>query len=163
MIDRIEEYRRDWVSGPVPPPRKIQKIKRPLKAGGISLVLAVMVLLPLGEFLGRACWAIRQAVVNDIKTTYTALEIANCTRLLRQYYSSNQRLPPQPENYLKGFLRKNKPYQVGNDFWGRAYRVEQYTDGFIVRSAGPGGSYGDRDDVTQTVLYHNLGLGLDNR
>lgn len=163
MIDRIEEYRRDWVSGPVPPPRKLRKIKRPMKAGGLSLILLVIAVFSFGEIFGQAFQAARTALVNDIKTTYTGLEIASCTRLLRQYYSSNQRLPPRPEDYLKGFLRKNKPYSVGNDFWGQAYRVEQYADGFIVRSAGPNGRYGDRDDVVQTTLYANTGAGLDNR
>jgi len=131
MIDRIEEYRRDWVSGPVRPPRKLPTIKKPLKAGGLSLVLLVMVLLPLSEIARTSFADLKKAIVDDIKTTYTGLEMASCTRLLRQYYLSNQKLPPRPEDYLKGFLRKNKPYSVGNDFWGHPYRVEQYVGGWL--------------------------------
>lgn len=163
MIDRIEEYRRDWISGPVRSPRKLRKIKRPLKAGGLSLVLLVMVLLPLSEVARTTFADLKKAILDDIKTTYTGLEMASCTRLLCQYYLSNQKLPPQPEEYLKGFLRKNKPYSIGNDFWGHPYRVEQSAEGFVLRSAGPNGRYGDPDDLINSTRYHPTGAGLDSR
>ena len=86
----------------------------------------------------------------------TELELSAQLRLLRQYYMSNGDLPPDPIAYLKPYLKDNKPYPIGCDFWGHAYRVEKYWDSIGVRSAGPNGKMEDADDLVAAVKLKEL-------
>lgn len=160
MIDRIEEYRRDWVSGPVPTPKRA----RPLK---VRKRWKKRYFLPLLFALGyclQPWWPIwvgatKKYFRDEANSTKSALEIAAMSRLLRQFYLTHGRMPERPEEYLKEFLKENKPFPRGRDFWGRPYRVEHDFQGFVIRSAGANGRYGDHDDIFQAHLYRDFSTG----
>lgn len=157
MIDRIEEYRRDWVAGPTPKLRRRKfRLRRQWKVG--VLLVGGLLLAAASGFLAVKEWRrrVERRLNDEVNAVKTDLEISSMVRLLRQYYLSNAALPPSPENYLKPFLKSNKPYPVGNDFWGRPYKVEHDFEGFAVRSAGPDGIYGNRDDRSQGLKYRQF-------
>jgi hypothetical protein len=159
VIDRIEEYRRDWVSGPAPKKRKGKpfRVSRPLKIGAVfvlSLSVAVAGALASTQHLWRP--QVERFLQNEVCKTKTQLEMSAQLRLLRQHYLSNGSLPPHPVRYLEPYLKDNKAYPRGCDFWGHPYRIEQYWDYFGVRSAGPNGCMDDHDDLLMVVKYKDL-------
>ncbi|MBT9586902.1 hypothetical protein IV102_26410 [bacterium] len=158
MIDRIEEYRRDWVSGPAPKKRarKPFKASRPVKIGGILLLALVAAVTSGQAALQRWQKRLEKTTNDEVCKMKTELELSAQLRLLRQYYLSNGSLPQDPIRYLEPYLKDNKPYPKGCDFWGHPYRVDQYWDYFGVRSAGPNGKWEDRDDLLASVRFKDI-------
>lgn len=157
--DRIEEYRRDWQAGPGgPKKRKLPKAARPVKIAGFVLLALCGLLVGFSKALGHWRDRLEKATQNELCRVKTSLEMSAQLRLLRQYYLSNGALPPDPMGYLMPFLKDNKPFPKGNDFWGHPYRVESYVEQFGVRSAGPNGILEDRDDLVALIKVKDLKL-----
>lgn len=154
--DRIEEYRRDWHSGPTQARPKARKARfyrrRPWLTASLLSLLAIFV---AGWFHGAVPGLERQ-FVTQVNRTKTELEVSAGLRELRRYYLANGALPPAAEDYLRSALPANKKFPPGFDFWGTPYRVDNYWDGFGVRSAGPNRRFDDRDDIARSVEYRVL-------
>ncbi len=84
---------------------------------------------------------------DEMNAMKTRLELSAQMRLLQQYYLSNGNPPQNPSLYLRPYLKDNKPFPKGCDFWGHPYRVDSYWNFLGVRSAGPNGKMDDRDDL----------------
>ena len=156
--ERIEEYRRDWSAGPDHPKkkRKLPKPARPVQIGSLVLLATCSLLVGASRLVGHWRAKIKKATQNELCRVKTSLELSVQVRLLRQYYLSNGALPPDPVGYLRPFLKDNKTYPRGNDFWGHPYRVDQDPDYFGVRSAGPNGKMDDRDDLSAGIKIKDL-------
>lgn len=157
MIDRVEEYRRDWESGPTPPPkpripqRRFYR-RRPWITATVSGLLVVAAVYWFRAWIP----GLEPYLALQVNRTKTELEVSAAVRELRRYYLSNGALPPSSEEYLKTSLPANKAYPPGHDFWGTPYKVEKYWDGFGVRSAGPNRRFEDRDDIFRFLEYRAL-------
>lgn len=157
MIDRIEEYRRDWIAGPYRRiKRRTLKLKKPLRWGGLMLLVLLGLGVSFFSVLNQYRHRLERATYDQVCRIKTELELSAQLRLLRQYYLSNGGLPQDPMGYLKPFLKDNKPFPKGCDFWGRPYRVEQYWDYFGIRSAGPNGKMEDADDLLASAKLKDL-------
>ena len=155
MNDRIEEYRRDWQSGPVAPVRSARPLRFRRRR---SWLLGLLVLGSGLSVFGYHSWRpwLERAARDEVNRMKTGLELAAGMRLLRQHYLAHGSLPTVPEDLLRASLSSNKPYPPGCDFWGTPYRVDRYFDGFGVRSAGPNRRLDDRDDLVRAVRYSSL-------
>lgn len=155
--DRIEEYRRDWVgvSGPTKK-RRIPKPARPVQMASFIMLALCSFLVGANKLVDRWRHQVQNATQREINRVKTQLEMSAQLRILRQYYLSNAALPKDPLGYLKGFMKDNKPYPRGYDFWGHEYRVDSDTDGFGIRSAGPNGKMDDRDDLVAAVKIKEI-------
>jgi len=160
VTDRIEEYRRDWQAGPGGPQkkRKLPKAARPVKIASFVMLALCILLVRFSKVVGHRRDRLEKATHNEMCRMKTSLELSAQLRLLRQYYLSNGALPPDPMGYLMPFLKDNKPFPRGNDFWGHPYRVDSYVEQFDVRSAGPNGIMEDRDDLVALVKVKDLKL-----
>lgn len=157
MIDRIEEYRRDWIAGPYRRiKRRTLKLRKRWRWGGLALVVLAGLGVSFYSVLNQYRHRLEKATNNEVCRMKTELELSALLRLLRQYYLSNGGLPQDPIGYLKPFLKDNKPYPRGCDFWGHPYKVEQYWDYFGIRSAGPNGKMDDGDDLLASAKLKDL-------
>jgi hypothetical protein len=154
LNDRIEEYRQDWHAGPVRPRRRRSTLLRPQTRGDWVAFLALLFTLGgTATLVWRYHGAMGRWVDARIRTTKTELEMSSIQRLLKQYYLSHGSLPERPLDYLKPFFRPNKAYPPGCDFWGRAYRIESFGDGYVLRSCGADGIPQNDDDLVRSVKY----------
>ncbi len=156
--DRIEEYRRDWdaaSSGPVKK-RRIPKPARPVQMASLGLLAVCSLLVGANKLLNHYRQKMQNAAQREVNRVKTELEMSAQLRLLRQYYLSNAALPKDPMGYLKPFLKDNKPFPRGCDFWGHEYRVDSDPDGFAMRSAGPDGKMETRDDLVAGVKIKEI-------
>ena len=158
--DRIEEYRRDWQAGPGGPKkkRKLPKAARPVKIASFVLLALCCLLVGFSKVVDHWRARLEKAAHNEMCRMKTSLELSAQLRLLRQYYLSNGALPPDPRGYLMPFLKDNKKFPRGCDFWGHPYRVDSYVEQFDVRSAGPNGIMDDRDDLVALIKVKDLKL-----
>lgn len=157
MIDRIEEYRRDWVAGPVPKPKKI-RIRFPHLRWKIWRWVSLALALFSGVALATLHRPFKLWIDNQVLQMKTGLEMTMMMRELRRYYLTHASLPPSPEGFLRDRPSKANPNPPGYDYWGRPYRFEHDWQGFWLRSAGANGLAGDGDDLVQTVWYRDLKL-----
>lgn len=158
LNDRIEEYRRDWdaaSAGPVKK-RRIPKPARPVQMASFVLLAMCSLLVGANKLVDHWRRQLQNATQREICRVKTELEMSAQLRLLRQYYLSNAALPKDPMGYLRPFLKDNKPFPRGCDFWGHQYRVDSDPDGFAIRSAGPNGKMDDRDDLVAGVKIKEI-------
>lgn len=151
--DRIEEYRRDWDAADAGPRKKkrIPKAARPVQMASFAMLAVCSFLVGSHKLVDHWRRQMQNATQREINRVKTQLEMSMQLRLLRQYYLANGALPKDPMGYLKPFMKDNKPYPRGSDFWGHPYRVDSDHDAFGVRSAGPNGKMDDRDDLLASV------------
>lgn len=123
-----------------------------MKWGSLLILLALIAVFWVKTWRDR----LDKLANDEFCTMKTRLELSAQLRLLRQYYLSNGALPPHPEEYLRPYLKDNKRFPRGCDFWGSPYRVEQFFDYFGVRSAGPNGRWNDADDLLAAVKIKEL-------
>jgi hypothetical protein len=156
MIDRVEEYRRDWESGPTRQTRPRSPLKFYRRKPWLSACVAGGALLATIYWFRASIPGLEPYLTRQVDCFKTELEVSAGLAELRRYYLANAALPPSPEDYLKSSLMANKAYPAGHDFWGTPYRVDKYWDGFGVRSAGPNRRFDDQDDIFRSVLYKAL-------
>lgn len=89
----------------------------------------------------------------EFRLLQTELELKAVAVLVRSHYAATGEMPRDLQKFLEQNLKKNKQYGAGQDFWGRDYLLEELTDGFRVRSAGPDGRPWTEDDLVYEMTF----------
>ena len=132
-------------------PRVLKKGKH--VASGFTLVEVLLVVVIIGILVAvvmpRLTGRGREAEISAAKAS-----IANISLALDMYEVDNGCYPPSMQSLLvKGSeINWRGPYlrteDIPTDPWGNQFAYSQKDNGFELRSAGPNGTPGDADDIT---------------